>query len=180
MTRSLLYCLCPTGNCFWYCVSTFITCMWRELYVLLFIAYYWWFYNKAFFFVVLLSYFDHLLGWMMKALSPVSMITGCMCAIRRKGTVASLTQPAPQQDSRALLLVVDDCAGDQGQPGSSVTVTAHGKDETTSRPCLQADHMRPLSKLQWLNISIPWLIGVTPAFQENFILLEQSGFTMLW
>ena len=116
MTRSLLYCLCPTGNCFWYCVSTFITCMWRELYVLLFIAYYWWFYNKAFFFVVLLSYFDHLLGWMMKALSPVSMITGCMCAIRRKGTVASLTQPAPQQDSRALLLVVDDCAGDQGQP----------------------------------------------------------------
>ena len=68
----------------------------------------------------------------------------------------------------ALLLVVDDCARISISPGYSATVMAHDKDETSARPCLNADRTWALSKLQRLNLSTPWLIQMPPAFQKTW------------
>lgn len=166
INRPWLYCLYVSfGNCFWYCLSTFITCIWRALGILL---------SKLFFF--LLSYFGHLQEWMVKALSPV--ITGCMCDIRRKGTVTSLTQPASQRDlvpsvghrwlrkDQYQPRLLSDYDGSWQRRDLCTTMSECWPNVTT----VQTTTTEPLHTVANTN---------DPCFSKNLILLELSGFKKL-
>lgn len=164
INRPWLYCLYVSfGNCFWYCLSTFITCIWRELSILLFSAYYWCFYIKAFFFSIELF-------WSPPGMNGESIKSSdnWLYVWYTKKRHCDLPDPASiTAGLSALLLVVDDCARISISPGYSATVMAHDKDETSARPCLNADRTWALSKLQRLNLSTPWLIRMPPAFQKT-------------